>query len=207
VLLANSSAFRFTDATVVAVDVATWKVREVLGGDRSTEAQDWLIRVRGAPYRAVYGLLDFQAGLDGIALSPDGRWLFLAGMTNDSLYRVPLADVLDPSLSPSVLASHVESVGKKPLSDGIEAAPDGSVLVTDVEHGGIARVDTHGDVQTLARLPGVTWADGVFVAPSGDVYFTDSAIPLYLDPLVRPPALERLRAARPYHLYRFRLPS
>jgi hypothetical protein len=206
-LLANTSAFRFTDATVVVLDIATWKVREVLGGDRSTEAQDWLIHVRGAPYRAVYGLLDFQAGLDGIAVSQDGTWLFLAGMTNDSLYRVPLADVLNPALSPSDLVSRVERVGKKPLSDGIEAAPDGSVLVTDVEHGGIARIDAHGGVQTLVRVPGVTWADGVFVAPSGDAYFTDSSIPLYLDPLVRPPSIDRLRAARPYHLYRFRLPS
>lgn len=206
VLLANSSAFRFTDAAVVVVDIATWKSRDVLAGDRSTAAQDWLIRVGGAPYRSVYGLLDFQAGLDGIAVSRDGRWLFLAGMTNDALYRVPLPNVLDPALAPNALAARVERVGKKPLSDGIDAAPDGSVLVTDVEHGGIARVDAGGQVRTLTRLRRVSWADGVFVAPNGEAYFTDSALPLYLDQLVRPPALERLRAGRPYHIYRFRLP-
>jgi streptogramin lyase len=97
-------------------------------------------------------------------------------------------------------------VGKKPLSDGIEAASDGSVLVTDVEHGGVARVDARGGLQTLVKLAGVSWADGVFVGPSGDVFFTDSAIPRYIDPLFRPPTLDGLRAGRPYHLYRFQLP-
>jgi sugar lactone lactonase YvrE len=206
VLLANSSAFRFTDASVVVLDVGTWKARAILGGDRSTDAQDWLMRIRGRPYRAAYGLLDFQAGLDGIAISRDGGWVFLAAMSNDTLYRVPLEDILNPTLSATQLSSRVTRVGRKPLSDGIDAAPDGSVLVTDVEHGGIARVDGRGDLRTLVKLDGVTWADGVFVTAKGEVYFTDSALPLYIDQLVRPPAEDRLRAGRPYHLYRFRLP-
>jgi sugar lactone lactonase YvrE len=206
VLLANASAFRFTAASLVVVDIATWTSREVLIGDPSTEAQDWVMTVRGGPYRVAYGLINFQAGLDGISISPDGQSLFLAPMSNDTLFRVPLADVLDPDLSPSTLSAHVMRVGKKPLSDGIEAASDGSVLVTDVEHGGVARVDARGGLQTLVKLAGVSWADGVFVGPSGDVFFTDSAIPRYIDPLFRPPTLDGLRAGRPYHLYRFQLP-
>jgi hypothetical protein len=168
----------------------------------ATQAQDWYIRARGAPYRVGYGLLTFQVGLDGIAPSADGQWLFFAAMSHDTLYRVRLADVLDPAASP-----RAEPIGKKPLSDGISAAPDGSVLVTDVENGGIARISASGELRTLVKLERVVWADGVFITPSGEVYFTDSAIPAYIDPLLRPPSLERLKAARPYHLYRFRLPS
>ncbi len=207
VLIANAGAFRFTDASLVIVDIATWKARSVLSGDPATQAHDWLMTVGNAPYRVAYGLLNFQGGLDGISISPDGHWVFLAPMSNDLLYRVPLADVLDASISAANLSARVERVGKKPLSDGIEAAPDGSVLVTDVEHGGIARVDAHGGLQTLVKLGGVSWADGVAVGPDGMAYFTDSAIPVYIDPFVRPPALDRLAAGRPYHLYRFRLPQ
>jgi DNA-binding beta-propeller fold protein YncE len=206
VLLANASAFRFTDASLVVLDIATWKARDVLMGDPSTRAQDWVMTIRDAPYRVAYGLVDFQAGLDGISIGPDGHWVFLAGMSNDMLYRVPLADVLDAKISAANLSARVERVGKKPLSDGIEAAPDGSVLITDVEHGGIARVDAHGGLQTLVKLGGVSWADGVAVGPDGTAYFTDSAIPLYIDPFMRPPGLDRLTPGRPYHLYRFRLP-
>jgi hypothetical protein len=59
----------------------------------------------------------------------------------------------------------------------------------------------------LVRIPAVAWADGVYVGPKGDVYFTDSALPRYVQPLLGPPPLDRLRAGGPYHLYRFHLPS
>lgn len=131
-------------------------------------------------------------------------------MTHDTLYRVPLSDVLDAGLAPAALAAKVERVGQKPMSDGIHVAADGSVLVTDVEHGGVARMVPgagEGALSTLVKLDSVVWADGVFSAASGDVYFTDSAIPRYIDPLARPPELARLQAARPYHVYRFRMLS
>jgi len=39
------------------------------------------------------------------------------------------------------------------------------------------------------------------------VLFTDSSIPSYIDQLLRPPALEKLRAGRPYRIYGFFLPG
>jgi sugar lactone lactonase YvrE len=205
-LLADTGAFRFTHASLVVVDLATWSTRELLADTPKTQPQDVVIQARGAPYRIGYGLLTFQVGLDGIATSDDGQWLFLAPMSHDTLYRVRLGDALDPSLSSATLADRLERVGTKPLSDGITATPDGRVLVTDVEHGGIVSIAPSGELRTLVKLDRVGWADGVFVGPKGQVYFTDSAIPVYIDPLLRPPTLERLTAGRPYHLYRFQLP-
>jgi hypothetical protein len=34
--------------------------------------------------------------------------------------------------------------------------------------------------------------------------FTDSGIPAYIDQLARPPAREKLKAAAPYKIYRFK---
>lgn len=97
-------------------------------------------------------------------------------------------------------------MGRKPLSDGIELLADGTVIVTDVEHGGLVAIPTmgpaKGQLRTLVRRDEVVWADGVTVMPDGAVLMTDSAIPSYLDPLLRPPAAERLTAGRPYRLYR-----
>lgn len=78
---------------------------------------------------------------------------------------------------------------------------------TDVEHGGLARLDAAGKLETLTRDPRVVWADGVHATAGGDIYFTDSSIPTYIDPLLRPPSVERLRAGKPYHIYRLRLPT
>lgn len=203
--LADTGAFRFTHAALLAVDVNDWSVRELLASDPSTQPQDWVIRTRQGPYRLGYGLLTFQVGVDGVALSEDGAWLYFATMSHDTLFRVRTADLL-ADLPPDELSRRVEKVGAKPLSDGIEVAADGSVLVTDVENGGITRVDPSGRLQTLVRDPRVVWADGVAIAANGDVLFTDSSIPSYIDQLLRPPTRERLQAAAPYHIYRFRLP-
>jgi len=205
--LADTGVFRFTHASLLVVDVERWSVREVLGSDPSTQPQDWAIRTRSGPYRIGFGLLSFVVGVDGIALSKDGAWLYFAAMSHDTLYRVRTEHLLDGGLSPADLASRVEKVGKKPLSDGIEVTADGSVLVTDVENGGIARVDPSGRLETLVRMKQVVWADGVSLTAGGDVLFTDSAIPSYIDPLLRPPSIEKLRAGKPYHIHRFHLPG
>lgn len=205
-VLADTGAFRFTHAALVIVDVATWKTRELLARDVATQPQDLLMHHGGVPYRVGFGLLTFQVGVDGIAFSKDGEWLYFATMSHDTLYRVKTASLLDESLSDEALSGRLEKVGKKPLSDGIETAPDGSVLLTDVEHGSLVRIDAAGRLSTLVRLPSVIWSDGVNVTSQGDVLFTDSSIPSYIDPLLRPPTLAKLAARRPYHLYRFRLP-
>lgn len=204
--LADTGAFRFTDASILVVDVESWGVRTLLKGHPSTSPQDWIMRTAHGPHRVGYGLLNFVVGVDGIALSPDGAWLYYGTMSHDTLYRVRTELLRDPSLSAEALAGRVERVGTKPLSDGIEIAADGSVLITDVENGGVARLDREGKLATLVKRPEVVWADGVTVALDGAVLFTDSAIPGYLDQLMRPPARERLAAGAPYRLYRFRTP-
>ncbi len=44
----------------------------------------------------------------------------------------------------------------------------------------------------------------VVVAPNGDIVFTESAIPAYLDQFGRPPTLARLIEHRPYSVYRLK---
>lgn len=49
---------------------------------------------------------------------------------------------------------------------------------------------------------------GVTVTPSGgEVLFTDSSLPSYIDPLLMPPSVDKLRAGKPYRIYRFKLPA
>ena len=202
--LADTGAFHFLDGALLVVDLETWSVREVLHGHASTRPQDWTIATEHGPHRIGYGLLTFAVGVDGLALSPDDEWLYYATMTHDTLYRVRTRDLRDASLGEAELGGRVERVGDKPLSDGIAVDAEGRVLLTDIEHGGIDEVAPDGTLRTLVRIDGVVWSDGIALAPDGAILLTDSAIPSYLDPLLRPPAEENLRAARPYHLYRIR---
>lgn len=202
--LADTGAFRFTHAALLVLDTQSWQVREVLANDPSTQPQDWVMRTRQGLHRIGYGLLSFQVGIDGIALSADGAWLYYATMSHDTLFRVRTEHLLNAALTPAELSSQVERVGRKPLSDGIELAADGSVLITDVENGGIARLDAAGQLITLVRDPAIVWADGINLTRNGSILFTDSSIPSYLDQLLRPPARATLEAHRPYRIYRLR---
>jgi hypothetical protein len=194
--LADTGLFRFTPASLVVLDVASKTHREVLRGIAATSAQDLVITTPLGPHRLAYGLLTFAVGLDGIELSPDGEWLYFATMSHDTLYRIRTASIDDPST--------IQKVGRKPLSDGITLDREGRLLITDVEHGGIARMSTGGALETLVSSSRVLWADGVVVDPGGAIVFTDSAIPGYIDQLARPPTKERLDEGAPYRIWRFR---
>ena len=205
VYLADTGVLRFTEPALLVFDVASRTTRRVLAGHASVRPQDWVIATRNGPHTLGYGLVTFSVGVDGLAVSHDGEWLYYATMSHDSVYRVPTRDLRDASLSAAALGERVERVGPKPLSDGIEVDADGNVYITDVEHGAIVRLRPDGALHTVIRSDEIVWADGIDLDAAGTVLFTDSKIPAYIDPLTRAPTLARLTAAAPHRIYRFTL--
>jgi sugar lactone lactonase YvrE len=203
---ADTGLFKFTPASLITLDLASKTWRKRLAGHASTSPQDWVIRTPFGPHKLGFGLVTFSVGVDGIEISPDGQWLYFATMSHERLYRVPMAALLDEKLDDAALAAKLVDLGKKPLSDGIALDKEGRVLITDIENGGLARMDAQGKLQTLVKSKRVIWADGVVQAPDGSIVFTDSAIPAYIDQLARPPSAERLKAAAPYQILRLRTP-
>lgn len=203
IVLADTGMLGITEGHLLVVDLASGSVVR-RWAHPSMSPGPWTIRrFDGKPHRVLWGLVSFRVGVDGITFSSDGAWLYYATMSSDSLHRVPTQLVVDPATPPAVLDAAVEMVGRKPQSDGIALAADGSVLLAAVEDGGIARVSPTGRLDVLTRNTAVVWADGVAVGPDGAVWFTDSAIPAYLRQDLRPPTRSALETAGPYHLYRF----
>ncbi len=157
------------------------------------------------PRPIAWGLLSFAVGIDGIEISDDQKWLYIASMTNSRLCRVPMSVVLNPATTTASFNQNIEDVGQKPMSDGITIDHDGRVLMTDVEHGSIMAFNpaTH-ELSKLGGSKDIVWPDGIVVGANGDVYFTDSSIPSYLDELVRPPTESKLAEHRPYSIYRLK---
>ena len=96
----------------------------------------------------------------------------------------------------------IEFVGHKPMSDGIELLPDNSVVITDVENGGLALMAPDGTLTTLTKQAQVDWADSVTVSPDGAIWFTDSRLTALIDQFAQPADAETLRASGPYPIYR-----
>jgi sugar lactone lactonase YvrE len=200
--LADTGLFKFTRPALIVFDIATQQYRQLMSHDPAAQPQDWIIRTPFGPHKLGWGLVTFAVGLDGIALSDDGEWLYVAAMSNDTLYRMRTDDLLDLNLSADDIYKRVEKLGNKPLSDGITLDQAGNVILTDIENGGLMRKAPDGKLATLVKSSKIIWADGVVMAPDQALLFTDSAIPAYIDQLARPPSLETLTEHRPYAIYR-----
>jgi len=172
VLLANPGIFRFTSSKLLVYSTEDHSVRVALDGDVSVQPENWLIRTTdGKPYRLMFGLLDFSVGIDGVEISDDQHWVYIASMTHSRLYRVPLAAVLDSGLTPADVAKETEDLGQKPMSDGITVDKTGNVIITDVEHGGLMSFDVNTrTASTLVRSKDIRWADGVGAGPDPTLF-------------------------------------
>lgn len=202
VYLADTGIFRFTPPALIVFDIEARSARRVLEGHPALSPQDWVIQSIDGPHTMGYGLVTFSVGVDGIAVSHDGAWLYFATMSHDTAYRIRTRDLNDASLSDAVLGGRIERVGPKPLSDGIAIDAENNLYLTDVEHGSIARLAPDGTLSTYVHDDRVVWADGIDLSPDGSMLFTDSAIPSYLDPFARPPSRERLARRAPHRIYR-----
>lgn len=206
VFLADTGLFKFTKPSLIVFDVETQEARTLLQGHATVSPQNWVMRkTNGQDYRLAFGLLTFVVGVDGIALTRDGHWLYYATMSHDSVYRVPTETLLDEALTDEQIASRIEFVGNKPLSDGIELLSDNTVILTDVENGGLVALAPDGTLSTLTKDTDVDWADSVTIAPDGAAWFTDSRLTDLINQFAQPAGETKLRERGPYSIYRVQL--
>lgn len=184
---------------IVVYDTAARKARRVLNRQASVYPENFLIRnpIRDMSYFG--GILQMKSGVDGIAVSRDGRWLYYAAMNHDTLYRLPAAVLNDFSTLESDIEAKIEAVGKKPLNDGIATDADGNVFVTDIEHSAVLELAPDGKLTTVVKDKRIRWADGLAFGPDGWLYLADSAIP----EIILQSATHHAAAA-PYHIWRFK---
>lgn len=197
VFIADVSFWRKRPAIVVH-DVATATDRRVLESHPSVKAQNWIITTPAKRMVFFGGLAAMKPGIDGIAITPDGAWLAYGAMSHDTLFRVPTSALLDSSLGDVSIASKVEAIGVKPLSDGLSADLEGGIWITDVEHGAVLRMDPDGKLETWIETPRVRWADALSFGPDGWLYLADSAIP---HQVMR--TKKHIASQAPYFIFRF----
>jgi sugar lactone lactonase YvrE len=164
--------------SLVVLDLNTGDARQVLVGDRSTFADpnQHLMFGEEIALRPDGSVTAIQA--DGIALSPDARWLYYRPLTDHHYWRVPTSALRDARLSDAQLAKKVEYLGSSVLSGGLVMDGNGTLFGGDLEH---------RTVVSLTKTPGsklrskvfvsdpskLSWADG-FAISGGYLYIADS---------------------------------
>lgn len=187
---------------VVVYDVARSVAMRRLERHESVSDQPYLVRAKGKPLRLLGGLFNVHVAIDSIAIDRRGDWLYYGPMAKDALYRVRTADLRDASVSDVDLRGRVERFASKVQTDGITIDGDGSVYLTDVEHGGLARIGADRKLQTLFQSSRIRWADGLSLGPDGYLYIADSN----LGELMMQ-SRSHMRSQAPYYIFRIQLGS
>ncbi len=194
--IADASIWRKRPALIV-YDIDTQSARRVLENHAAISAEDYRIVSDGQDVTFFGGLITLKSGLSGIALDQSGEWLFLAAMSNDSVYRVPVSQLADATLTAEALAKGVQKYSRKPLSAEMTVTTGDRLLITDVEHGAIFKVGANRQLVTLASLPDLRWPEALTVGPGGWIYVADSA----RSTVILKPRND-IEAKGPYYIYR-----
>lgn len=166
---------------LIVVDLQSGKARRALDGHPSTQAEKGLqVRADGQVLRRPDGRgVEFAA--DGIALTPDGRYLYWQAIKGKTLYRIPTDALESAQASDRDIAAKAESVGENGVADGLLITRRGDrMIVTAPEEDALkVRVLTgaQGSRPTvLVQDKQLRWPDSLAEGPDGMLYFTTSRI-------------------------------
>ncbi len=163
---------------IVVVDLATGKSRRRLNNAASVQAEPGFTPVvEGIPVlkRSKRGVPPKHdtTGVDGLTLTPDGKYLYYCPNEGHHLYRVSTQALADPDATDALVSSAVEDLGDKGFaSDGIEADAAGNVYLTDYEHNAVKRRTPAGKYETVASGPLLVWPDSISFRADGVMFFT-----------------------------------
>lgn len=161
---------------IIVVDLASGRSFRRLSGHSSVRPIPGFVPVvEGAPLFFVNARGEKQylkVGVDGIAISADGKHLYYCPLSSRKLYSVSTDALCDRSKSEAEVEKTVCEVVEKGASDGLESDSQGRIYASDYEHNAIHRYGLDGHHQTVVCDPRVLWPDTLCLASDGYLYFT-----------------------------------
>jgi len=187
---------------IVVVDLDSGETRRLLEDHPSTKAEpDLELVIGGRPWKFADSTTP-QVHSDGIAIDPQREFVYYKALTGRNLYRVPVAALLDPSLSSTALAERVEKVAEVGPTDGLEFDSAGNLYLTVLERNAIHVLRLDGRLEYAANSPDFQWPDTISMAHDGTLLFT--ATQFHMMPAFNDDIDQR---KPPYKIFRLRLPG
>ena len=161
---------------LVVVDLQAGAARRLLSAHPSVQAEkDVVVHADGRELRRPDGRgVEFAS--DGIALSPDGQYLYYQALTGRTLYRIATAALRDTSLAAAALAARVERVGTTNVADGLWMTAEGRLYVSAPEGDAVNVREADGRMTPVVRDARLRWPDTFSQGPDGAIYVTASHI-------------------------------
>ncbi len=172
---------------IVGVDLTTGKAMRFLEDHASTKAVPGTeLVIGGKPWVNEYGQTP-TVNCDGIALSPDGQFVYYQALTGRDLYRVPteaMKAALRPAgewggswsgATPSTVNEYVETMGQTFATDAMIMDENGVLYFTALERDAITARLPSGELVSVAADERISWPDSLAIH-GGRLYFTTARI-------------------------------
>ena len=156
---------------IVVVDLATRRSHRALDGDPSVMPDKSVkITIGGKPVLGPSGKTPaFHS--DGIALSPDGDYLYYQPIAAKTLYRVKTESLRDPNGKP-----RPEKFATTFPVDGIWMDSRQNIYVSNLEKYAVSRLTPGKKMEPIVSDPRLQWPDTFSEGPDGFIYITASQI-------------------------------
>lgn len=160
---------------IVVVDLSTGDSRRVLDDHPSTRSESIVLTIEGRPWLRPDGSAP-QVHADGIALDPEGDYLYYQALTGRNLYRIETRWLRDEQLGSKQLVGKVEHLATSGASDGLLFGPDRRIYISALEENAIKAYSPSGEVTTVVQGDELAWPDSFATGPDGSIFFTTSQI-------------------------------
>lgn len=169
---------------MLGINLMSGECRRLLDEHYSVKAEPVILTIDGREWRE--GDKAPKVHVDGIALSPDCKFLYYQALTGRTLYRIPTACLIDETISAADRANLVETIGVTGAADGIDFGPDARLYLTAIERNAITRLkrrydaddrESENDVETVLIDDRLEWPDSITHDDGdGSLYVTTSRI-------------------------------
>jgi sugar lactone lactonase YvrE len=167
-----------SEGGIVVIDLASGKKRQVLQGNPSVIASPFYKLSFGGKQLKYDNGQPLRFNSDGIALTPDGKYVYYKPLSDDRLYRIATKYLRNFSLAAQQLAAHVEFMGHYTTTDGMIFDKKGNLYFGDLENYRIIRIKPNGSVEQVVKDKRLIWPDSYSISPDGYLYVSCSQIQL-----------------------------
>lgn len=159
------------DGALIVLDLKTGKARRLLDDHHSVKPETDYLMCNGYKWES-------SVHSDGIALTPDGEFLYYIALSSHTLYRIPTAMLNDERLDAERLETYVEEVMAVPATDGMSFDDQGNLWMGGLENNAINQLGADGVLYQVVQDQSLRWVDTFAEGPEGHIYFTTAQIHL-----------------------------
>jgi sugar lactone lactonase YvrE len=160
---------------IIVVNLQTKQARRVLDGDPSTQVEKGVVvRADGRELRRPDGR-GLEVAAAGIALSPDGHYLYWKALTGRTLYRIATEALEESRVPAEELPSLIERIAVLEPTDGLWIDEHGTLYIAAIERNAVD-VGKGRRYSSLVQDKRLRWPDSFAQGPDQALYVTSSRV-------------------------------